>query len=300
MTDAAAAANTVWTLGRLLTWTSDFLARQQVGEPRLSAEVLLAHAAGCRRIELYTRFDQQLPAERLNAFRELVKRAGTREPIAYLVGEKEFFSLPFAVNRHVLIPRPETELLVELAIEHCRRRALHEAKFLDVGTGSGCIAVAVLKHLPEATCVGTDISPEALAVAQQNAGRHGVAGRLRLVQADRLALPEDAVPAGRFDVVVCNPPYIAGADVAGLDPTVREHEPRHALTDEAEGLSFFAALAEAAPHVLHTHGWVIVEVGAGQAERVRQTMTAGDSLVHRNTVKDRVTGQERVLEFERA
>ena len=177
-----------WTVGRVLNWTCDFLARHEVEEPRLAGEILLAHSLGCRRIELYTRFEEPLLADPRAAMRELVGRAAQHEPIAYLVGHKEFFSLTFSVTPAVLIPRPETETLVEQVIEYCRARGLAEPLLLELGTGSGCIAVAVLKHLPGARVVATDIDPAALEVARHNAERYGVESRLTLLEADRLAL----------------------------------------------------------------------------------------------------------------
>ncbi|MGD2110014.1 MAG: HemK/PrmC family methyltransferase, partial [Phycisphaerae bacterium] len=175
-----------WTIGRLLKWTADYLDERGVDEPRLSAEVLLAHATRRRRIDLYARYDESLEQEPLTRFREWVRRAAEHEPIGYLVEEKEFFSLPFRVTPDVLIPRPETEVLVESAIDHCAESKLKEPRVLDVGTGSGCIAVAVLTQIPGARAVATDISSAALGVARENAERHDVSDRLTLVEADCL------------------------------------------------------------------------------------------------------------------
>ena len=288
---------TEWTLGKLLNWTTDFLHEHHIDDARLATEVLLAHAADCRRIDLYARFDSTLPRERLDRFRASVRRAAASEPIAYLVGSKEFFSLDLKVTRDVLIPRPETETLVECVIDHCARRGEEGARLLDFGTGSGCIAVAVLKQLTAASAVATDVSPEALAVARENAERHGVADRLELVEADGLALPIEARPEVGFDVLMSNPPYVAEADFAALEPSVRDHEPRAALSDGGDGLSFFRTIARDGPPLLRAGAVVVVEVADGQAQAVTETFAASGTLQHRDTWKDRVTGRERVLVF---
>ena len=174
-----------WTLGRLVQWTTDHLAEHSVSDARLSTEVLLAKAADCRRIDLYARFDKTFNGTGLDRFRDWVRRAAEGEPIAYVVGEKEFFSLPFAVTSAVLIPRPETEVLVQCVIDHCGAAKLKAPRLLDLGTGSGCIAVTLLTLLPDAAVVATDLSPEALAVAESNALRHGVSERIRLMDSRR-------------------------------------------------------------------------------------------------------------------
>jgi release factor glutamine methyltransferase len=292
---------TPWTIGRLLSWTGEFLARRGVDDPRLAGEVLLAHAAGCRRIDLYARFDRELPPDQLGRFREWVKRATAHEPVAYLVGKKEFFSLAFHVTPDVLIPRAETEELVECVIDLGRSADLTPPlRMLDVGTGSGCIAVAVLSQLRDAACVATDLSPAALEVARGNAERNGVLDRMTLVQADRLALPGEIVPQGGFDVLMCNPPYIPAEQMGGLDAAVRDFEPHVALTDGGDGLSFYRALAEDAAAILSPRGVIVVEVADGRADAVITTMTGGGVFVHRQTRRDRVVSRERVLVFARA
>lgn len=288
-----------WTITRLLAWTAEYLSRQGVDDARLAAEVLLADALGCRRIELYTRFDQVPDAGRVVAFRSSVKRAAAHEPIAYIVGEKEFFSLPFSVTHDVLIPRPETETLVECVIDHCRAAELTHARLLDLGTGSGCIAIAALSQLAGATAVGTDVSGDALVIARANAERNGVADRFTPVLADRLDLPADVVPDGGFDVIMSNPPYIAETDMAALPSNVRDFEPCVALSDGADGLSFYDSLAVDGPRWLASHGVVIVEVADGHAADTVIAMERGGRLAHRTTRMDRVVGQERVLTFVR-
>lgn len=190
-----------WTIARLLTWTTEFLTRQGVDDPRLAAEVLLASAAGWRRIDLYARFEKTLDAEPLTKFRAWVKRAADHEPIAYLVGQREFFSLPFFVGPDVLIPRPESETLVESVVDYAKKSGWSAPRILDLGTGSGCLIVALLANLPGAMGVATDVSETALAVARSNAERNKVADRLTCVLADRLALPESVIPPGGFQAI---------------------------------------------------------------------------------------------------
>jgi len=289
-----------WTIGRLLQWTADFLTRQSVPDARLATEVLLASAVGCRRIELYTRFESVPETAAVAKFREFVRRASTQEPIAYIVGEREFFSLPFYVTRDVLIPRPETEVLVECAIDHCRAAVLSAPRLLDLGTGSGCIAVTLLKQLESAAVVATDVSPAALKLARRNARRHGVLDRLTLVEADRLALPADVVPTDGFHVVLSNPPYVPAAAVATLHKTVRDFEPPLALTDGGDGLAFYRAIAADGARLLAADGVVFVEIDDGRTAEVVTAMEACGTLSHRRTWKDRVVAKERVLMFSRA
>jgi len=288
---------TEWTIGRLLTWTSDYLASNGVEEARLASEVLLAHALECRRIDLYARSSEFADDAPLVRFRELVRRAASLEPIAYLVGSKEFFSLSFVVTGDVLIPRPETETLVEVVLDLCKQAGWAQPRILDVGTGSGCICVTLLKNLKNAVAVGTDVSRGALEIARGNAERHGVADRLTLVEADRLALPEDAAPAGGFHVVVSNPPYVPKAEVETLPPTVRDYEPMAALCDGEDGLSFYRSLSAGALRILTPDGLMALEVGDDQAPAVIETVLNAGRWSHQATVKDRVVGQDRVIVF---
>lgn len=300
MNDAPDTQTARWSIGRLLAWTTDYLAERHVDDARLATEVLLAHAAGLRRIDLYARPEQELDEASLVRFREWVRRAALHEPIAYLVEQKEFFSLTFHVTRDVLIPRPETELLVECIVDHCGNAKLSEPHMLDLGTGSGCVAVTLLAQIAGAEIVASDVSPAALAVAKANAERHGVADRLQAIEADRLALPADALPAAGFDILVSNPPYVAAEAVEALVATVRDHEPSIALTDGGDGLSFYRSIAADGPALLSTAGVVFVEVGDGQASAVMEIMQSRGGFSHEKTWKDRVVGHERVLMFSRS
>jgi release factor glutamine methyltransferase len=297
MGDDQPASGDVWTISRLLRWTTDYLGGAGVDEPRLSAELLLAHALGWAKIELYTRFDHQPSSDERASLRELVRRAARHEPIAYLVGHKEFYSLDLEVTPDVLIPRPETETLVEQAIACCRAAEGPEVTLLDMGTGSGCIAITVLSQVPEARAVGSDISAAALEVAGRNARRHNVADRLRLVEADRLNLPADCVPEGGFDLIVSNPPYIADGDLAALPANVREYEPQITLSAGEDGLAFYRALQADGPGLVAPGGTLLVEIGAGSRDAVAKVMQQDGLFEHVGTYRDPGGAHDRVMQF---
>ena len=299
MSDQDAAPSQVWTVGRLLGWTREYFAKKKVDEPRLAAEILLAAALSWKRIELYTRFNHVPDTARLDLFRESVKQAAAGVPISYLVGVKEFFSLEFEVSPAVLIPRPETEILVQQVVDYGRAGGEPAIDLLDVGTGSGCIVITVLKYLPRARAVATDVSSAVLEIAARNADRHDVGARIRFVQADRLALPPEVLPAEGFDVIVCNPPYVSADELEALDRTVREHEPTVALTDGADGLSFFRTLADEGAEVLKAEGAIFVEIADRQAVVVRELFAAAGRFEHVATYRDSNGLHERVLHFRR-
>ena len=236
-------------------------------EPRREAGSLLSHATRRDSAFLITHADEALTPAELATFREGVARRAAGEPFQYIAGRQEFYGLEFEVTPDVLIPRPETELLVETALEILRGE---ESPLLcDVGTGSGCVAVALLHELPSARGLALDLSPAALAVAARNAARHGVAGRLRLLHSDCFdALRAEGHSATRFDLVASNPPYVAEADLEGLQREVREHEPRAALTPGGDGLSVIRRLIDEAPQFLKPGGHLLIEIGFGQHERV--------------------------------
>ncbi|MCS6975681.1 MAG: peptide chain release factor N(5)-glutamine methyltransferase [Gemmatales bacterium] len=256
-----------WTLGRLLTWTTNHFAKQGFEAPRLEAEVLLAHAQGCKRIELYTRFDEVAEESVRNRFRELVRQRLEGCPVAYLVGVKEFFSLEFEVSPAVLIPRPDTETLVLATLE----AAAPGCSLLEIGTGSGAVAIALAKHLPSAEVTATDRSAEALEVARRNAVRHGVASRVRFLQGD-LFEPLDA--NARFDLIISNPPYIPTAEIETLAQTVRAFEPRIALDGGPDGLAVIQRLIAEAPPLLNPGGWLLLETSPNQQMEAAKRMEA--------------------------
>ncbi|MBI5723619.1 MAG: peptide chain release factor N(5)-glutamine methyltransferase [Planctomycetes bacterium] len=260
----AKTADEPWTVLKLLDWTKGYFTKSGLDDPRLCAEVLLAHVLGLKRIELYTHFADLPDAERLTTFRELVKRAAAREPVAYLTGAKEFYSLGFAVTPDVLIPRPETEGLVSEAISHLR--SLGRPGFMwDACTGSGCVAVATAVSVPELTVLATDISPRAVQIATANAAAHKLDGRVRCRVADLLALPADCADLADFDVIAANPPYIAKGQA--VSPAVR-HEPQVALYSGPDGTELLARVIAAAPDFLRPGGVLAVEFGLDQARKV--------------------------------
>jgi len=284
----------VWTVGRLLTWTTDWLTTKGSESARLDAEVLLAHVRGCQRILLYTAFDTPVSDAERARFRELVKRRGDGEPVAYLVGNREFFSLPFAVSPAVLVPRPETEGLVVRVIDLCK--PLPAARIIDVGTGSGAIAVTLAKHLPRARLVATDISPAALAVARENAARHGVAERIEFLECDLLSAPQ---AAGPWDVIVSNPPYVRDDEFDALPRDVRLHEPKAALVAGPTGVEVVAQLAADAVGALAAGGWLVVEIGPVVAAAAERALAAVPGLVPGPTLAD-MAGLPRIVQARKA
>ncbi len=278
-----------WTIGRLLEWTTKYLAQKGSESPRLDAEVLLAHALGCKRIELYTRHDQEAGDEQRTGFRDLIRQRIEGCPVAYLVGRKEFFSLEFEVNRSVLIPRPDSECVVD----ECLRLAktMPEPRVLDVGTGSGNLALAVARHHRTARVTAIDVSAEALAVAQRNAAKHGVGDRVRFLQGDVFGpLATD----DRFDFVVSNPPYIPRDEIAKLEPGVRDYEPHLALDGGSDGFAVFQKLITEAPPFLTPGGYLIIEIGSPQAQEARDRIEAHGRYELAKTVFDG-SGHPRVL-----
>jgi release factor glutamine methyltransferase len=270
-----------WTVGRLLAWTTGWLAERGSDSPRLDAEVLLAHVRGCPRIHLYTAFDEVVADEPRARFREFVKRRGGGEPVAYLVGGREFYSLPLTVSPAVLVPRPETESLVVRVLDICREAAA--PRIVDVGTGSGAIAVALAKHLPRAEIVATDLSAAALDVARANAARHGLAERITFVESDLLAALE---LAGPWDVIVSNPPYVREDEFAGLPRDVRDHEPRAALVAGPRGVEVIERLVAEAVGRLQLGGWLVLEAGPAVAAEVERLLATTSGLEPGPTLKD--------------
>jgi release factor glutamine methyltransferase len=284
----------VWTVGRLLTWTTDWLASRGSDSPRLDAEVLLAAVRGCPRIMLYTAFDEPVDEQRRGQFRELIRRRGDGEPVAYLVGKREFFSLDFKVTPATLIPRPETEGLVVRLLDICKQRsaAAPAPRVIDVGTGSAAVAVAVAKHLPAARVVATDCSEDALAVAAVNVEGHGVGDQVQLVACD---LFDHSATAGSWDVIVSNPPYVREDEFAGLAPDVRLHEPRQALVGGPTGCEVIERLLPGAAARLTAGGWLLIEVGPSTAERAAALVAATPGLVVEPTLAD-ATGLPRIIQ----
>jgi len=284
-----------WTVGRLLGWTTDWLAARGSEAPRLEAEVLLAHVRDCPRIALYTAFDTVVGEGERARFRELVKRRGAGEPVAYLVGSREFFSLPFHVTHDVLVPRPETEGIVVRGLDLCKEQGLVAPRIADVGTGSGAIVVTLARLLPTSRCVATENAPAALDVARLNVERHGVAERVALVECDLL---DDPRAAGPFDLVVSNPPYVREDEFAGLPRDVRDHEPRRALVAGPTGVEVVGRLVSMAADRLVPGGWLLVEIGPAVAEAAAALIGAHGAFESAPTLPD-AAGLPRIVQGRR-
>lgn len=271
-----------WTVLNLINWTKDYFARCGVESPRLSAEVLLAGVMRCERITLYTRYDYQPKPDELDAYRQAVKRLAEGEPLAYITGSREFYSLSFRVTRDVLVPRCETELLVDIAVKHLKSLTAPPCMW-DVCTGSGCVAIAAAAQVAEAKFLATDISDKAVAVAKQNAESLNVADRVTCLAADMLALPGDWTGPKTFDVITANPPYVAhGDDVA---ETVKR-EPAIAVYAGPDGLECIRRIVADAPALLNAGGILAFEFGCGQADEVRDLIVATGRFNEPQIIRD--------------
>ncbi len=288
-----AGAGRAWTVLELLRWTTQHFASRGIENPRLDAECLLAFALACDRLRLYLDFEKPIEAEERARFRELVRRrAGDRVPVAQLVGEREFWSLRLAVTPDVLVPRPETEGVVSAALELFPERE-GEVRVLDVGTGSGAIALAIASERPKARVLATDVSPAALGVARANAERHGLSHRIRFRCGDAFepALGE------RFDLVVSNPPYVAERDAAGLPPELA-HEPGIALFAGVDGTDRLRQLVAEAAGVLEPDGAIVLECGPEQARPLAGWLAAAGYAQIR--IHEDLAGRPRVVAGRRA
>lgn len=276
--------NDEWTIGRLLQWTSEYLGQQGGESPRLDAEVLLAEARGCQRIELYTAFDEPASEEVRAAYRELVRRRAEGTPVAYVVGRREFYSHTFRVTPDVLIPRPETEFIVVTLLDLAKRvEGERPISIADVGTGSGILAICAALHIPGCQVTATDIDMAALEIARHNTAQHGVGDRVELLQGDLLA--PIAAEAG-FDFIVSNPPYVSQAEWESLATEVRDHEPVTALVAGPTGMEVIERLAPQAAQHLRPGGWLLLEVSPMIEEHVRELLVNDGRFEVGTTVKD--------------
>ncbi len=264
---------------------------QGIESARLDAEVLLAFCLNCDRIDFLKYPERAVNAEVLVSFNRMVERRLRREPVAYIIGQKAFWSFTLEVNSDVLIPRPDTEIIVEETLALCRSEALAAPRILDIGTGSGAIALALAAELPEACITASDISGTALAVAQRNAVRLGLAASITFLEGD-LFDPVDGV----FDIIVSNPPYIDAGEYETLAAGVKNYEPRQALWAGQTGLEFYQKLVYQAPGRLVEKGWLLLEIGAKQAENVSALMDAWYDAI---TVRADYAGLARVVKGRR-
>ena len=277
-------ADKVWTVGSILKWTEQYFREKGIESARLDAEVLLSHVLEKERIFLYVHFDEPLVAEELAAYKSAIKRRIGHEPVAYITGTKEFMGLPFRVTPEVLIPRPDTEILVEAVL---KRLPQGVSRLADIGTGSGAIAVSLAANNEELSIEAVDISPAALKVAAENAVALGTVERVSFLEGDMLA-----PLSGTYQAVVSNPPYIPRADMLTLEPDVKDYEPQGALFGGEDGLDFYRQLAGCG-EFLAEGGFVAVEVGIGEAEAVAALFTS-KGLVRPEIIKD-YAGIDRVV-----
>lgn len=274
------------TVLEIIKRTSEFFAAKAIESPRLNAELLIGHALGRKRMQLYLEFERPLGEPELEKIRPLVRRRAQHEPLQYIIGETEFYGLNVKVDRRVLIPRPETEYLIELVAAAC---TTPPARILDLGTGSGAIALALAKAFPAASVLATDVSADALALAIENAAASGFADRVTFLQSDWFA----QVPSEAFDLVVSNPPYLSPEETAQTSSEVRGFEPTHALTGRGDGTGDLATIIAQAPRYLKPGGLLALETGIGQHEQLLAWLQeAGFS--QRDSKRD-LTGRDRFV-----
>ena len=275
-------------ISQFLARAAEQLSERHIPDPYIEAEVLLRHVLGMKRAELFVASDEALTSHQEERVRRFLRRRLEGEPLAYIVGHREFYGLDFVIDRHVLIPRQETELLVDRVLEYARSRPGEDLRIVDVGTGSGALAVAIARQLPRATLYATDVSRQALLVADVNRRRHGVSNRVHLCQGDLL----EAL-GGSVDIIVSNPPYIRTGEMAHLGSEVRREPPR-ALDGGADGLDVTRSLLQQVPARLYPGGLVLVEISPeqrGEVKRMAQEVIPGASV---SSAKD-LLGLPRVL-----
>ena len=276
-----------WTIHKLLKVTADYLREKEIESPRLSAEILLAFLLNTTRINLYLQFDRPLKEEEITGYRSLIRRRLSREPIQYITGSQEFWSIEFIVGPQVLIPRPESELLVEQVIDLFKKEKIPEAgcpRILDLGTGCGALAVSLSMELKNASLWASDISGEALKVAQKNAERYGLKERIVFIQGDLLQTFRHYPPP--FDIILSNPPYIESDVFGSLSPEVRDHEPRLALDGRAGGLFYIKEIAREGVKILKPGGWLLMEMDPGQTSRALGFIDESGQFCDKKRVKD--------------
>jgi release factor glutamine methyltransferase len=299
MTNQNAANTEPWTIMRLLQWTTEHLKKSGSSSPRLDAEVLLAHSRNCQRIELYTAFGEEPPEEVKAKFRELIKRRALGEPVAYLVGKKEFYSISFQVGPGCLIPRSETEHLVIECLDRAKAirqtAPTHSFQIADVCTGSGCVAISIAKHLEPANIVAIDISEQALEVARTNVNSYGLADRVELRQGDLLGSIENE----SLDFVVSNPPYVSEAEYLELDRSVKNFEPKVALVSGATGRELVEQLAIQGIEKLKPSGWFLCELSPMIADQSLEFVRGLGTWRNESLVKD-LAGNKRILVAQKA
>ena len=276
-----------WTTLKVVNWTTEYLRQHGIETPRLDAEVLLAHLFGLNRTGIYLHHDRLLTEDERKIYREMVQRRRDHEPVSYIVGHREFWSLTFKVTPDCLIPRPETEHLVATTLKICEQLDA-PVRILEIGTGCGAVVICLARELRGARLVATDISDQALSIAGENARLHGVEGQIAFVHSD--LFPEGETG---FEIIVSNPPYVPTEEIFGLAPEVRDYEPFTALDGGEDGLHFFRALADRARCYLVKGGWLVMEMGINQGSPVRAILQE-HGYTNFESVRDH-SGLERVM-----
>lgn len=284
------AENEIWTIGKILKWTEQYFAKAELDSPRLDAEVLLAHVLKKERIFLYVHFDQPLDPAELAEYKACIRQRVQHVPVAHITGHKEFMGLDFKVTKDTLIPRPDTEILVEAVLQRLKAGPESDLRLADIGTGSGAICLSLLNYLPQLQAVTVDISPRAIEVARENAAALGVAERIEFFQGDLLEPIKDR----RFEAIVSNPPYIPKSDILTLAQDVKDYEPMSALDGGEDGLDFYRRLLQEAAELLAEDGFLAVEVGIGQAQVLAEMAKVMTPWGRSEIIKD-LAGIERVV-----
>jgi release factor glutamine methyltransferase len=283
-----------WSIGELLKASSDYLKGRKIDSPRLTAEVLLAHQLASDRVSLYLHFDSPINESDLAGYRSLVSRRARGEPLHYITGVREFWSLDFLVDPRVLIPRPETELLVEFALKTARDSGRKdEILILDLGTGSGAIAVSIAREIPGCRVWATDISTDALSLASENAGRHGVEDRIAFLSGDLFKALKDCGLL-LFDIILSNPPYVAEEEWDALPNEVKYHEPRLALDGGTRGMKFLDPIVRSAHEFLRPGGRLFLEMAPHQTDGIVSLMESLEVYDGIDRIRD-YSGRQRVV-----
>jgi len=301
------AAPELWTTRKLLSWMRQAFTKKGLDSPGLMSEILLAHVLSCDRLRLHMEADRPASSDERSRLRDLVQRALNHEPVQYLTGEAWFYGMPFKADRRALIPRPSTSTIIDQVLQHARAtpgfggpagpNAGEGVLLADVCTGSGCIAVALLKHLPQARAIATDLSPDALALARENAERHKVSDRIEFLAGDLLspfAQHPVAGAKGSLHYLVSNPPYIPDHEWDAVEPNVKDHEPHLALRGGPDGLRLVRPLIEQAPRFLRPRGLLLIEIAACTAEAASSLARSHPELADVRIVRD-IDGLDRVL-----
>ncbi len=276
-----------WTIKELLEVTADYLKEKEIESPRLSAEILLAHQLDVQRMDLYLNFDKPLNESEISGYRSLIRRRIKREPAQYITGVQEFWSLEFMVGPQTLIPRPESEVLIEQAIKLLNADPIFKDKafkLLDLGTGSGALAISMAKEMPQARIWATDISSEALDLAQLNAKKHGVSDRIEFYQGDLWGPMRDRDAA--FDIILSNPPYVSDEEYEGLPPEVRDYEPRVALGGYEGGMYYIERIIAEGSDFMNPKGWLLLEMAPHQTEKALDLIGQNKGYGEKYRIKD--------------